>query len=140
MSFQRSKAMKMFSLQFETGPPLSRVALGSVLAWALAAAKYVALLARLRISIFIAISFCMLLTSPFCSAQGPIDTSRWANVSGWKGTLTISGNGSGNITTACPNGTETYTNVQQLFGSPSLQGAFPGWFGTVFPQSVSLKI
>jgi hypothetical protein len=61
-------------------------------------------------------------------AQVP-DASRWANVSGWNGTATLSGNGGGSLPVVCPGGTDDYTNTQSVSAAPAVQGTFPFWFG-----------
>jgi hypothetical protein len=48
------------------------------------------------------------------------DASHWANVSGWKGTVTVSGKGSGTIKPDCAGGTNDYTNTQSVNASPEL--------------------
>jgi hypothetical protein len=52
------------------------------------------------------------------SAQVTDAASRWANVSGWKGTVTVSGRGSGSTRSRC---TKEYTNTQTITSSPLLQ-------------------
>src|SRR5260221_6532055 len=64
-----------------------------------------------------------------------VDASRWANVSGWQGTVIVSGQGSGSIPTICPGGTDPYRNTQAVTAFPVLQGAFAQWQGPINSQA-----
>jgi hypothetical protein len=68
-----------------------------------------------------------------------VDASRWANVSGWQGTVIASGQGSGTIPTICPGGTDLYKNTQAVTAFPVLQGAFAFWQGP-FNSQASVRI
>lgn len=92
----------------------------------------------IRFSLLLTIAFCTLFVSP-SSGQVNDAAKRWANVSGWKGVVSISGNGSGNNPTRCSGGTDQYSNNQTLSGMPVLQGAFPDWLGPS-DSEVSLSI
>jgi hypothetical protein len=60
------------------------------------------------------------------------------NVSGWKGMVSVSGNGSGTFDTgSC---TDDYSNNQLIDLSPELQGSFPEWAGPSFANNVSVVI
>jgi dockerin type I repeat protein len=57
------------------------------------------------------------------------DPLRWGNASAWKGSFSVSGNGSGALNDTC--GT-IYTNRQSAAGAPVLQGSYPQWVGPSF--------
>jgi hypothetical protein len=68
------------------------------------------------------------------------DASRWGNVSGWKGNVLISGEGSGTpvgLPVICSG---EYSNNQIISLKPEVTGQFPRWVGIASPDNISLSI
>lgn len=68
------------------------------------------------------------------------DASRWGNVSGWKGNVLISGEGSGTpvgLPVVCSG---EYSNNQIISLKPEVTGQFPLWVGVASPDNISLSI
>jgi hypothetical protein len=73
--------------------------------------------------------FILAITSSCSWAQGSDAATRWGNVSGWKGMLTVSGHGTGTNPVTCTGGRDSYSNNQSVSAAPELQGQFPDWLG-----------